>query len=56
MTLNQQDMVNLARWFQAEGGTLHDFIDALERPDRWAAEIAAARLLASLDLGDGGAS
>lgn len=53
--MNAREAALLARWFIAEGGTLEEFVDAIERPDRWRSEIDAALSLAEagLDFGDG---
>lgn len=48
--MTQHQTVLLARWFIAEGGTLEEFIDALERPDRWHSEIHAAMALDEIEL------
>lgn len=39
------DLAIFAKWMDAEGSTLAEFVDVLERPDRWESEIAAARAL-----------
>ena len=39
------DLAIFAKWMKAEGSNFDDFIDVLERPDRWESEIAAARAL-----------
>ena len=39
------DFAIFARWFLAEGGDLEQFVDVLERPDRWESDIRAARAL-----------
>ena len=44
-TVTIADLAIFAKWMDAEGSTLTDFVDVLERPDRWESEIAAARAL-----------
>jgi hypothetical protein len=48
------DLLLLAHWMDAEGGSLAEFIDVIERPDRWQAELNAARALAEMCLDFGG--
>ena len=48
--MSTRETVLLARWFIAEGGTLEEFVDAIERPDRWRAEIHAALALDEIDF------
>lgn len=47
--MTMQEAVLIARWFIAEGGTLEEFVDVLERPDRWRPEINAALALSEID-------
>ena len=48
--MNPKETLLLAHWFIAEGGTLEEFVDAIERPDRWQPEIHAALALDELGL------
>lgn len=50
LIVSTREMALLARWFIAEGGTLEEFVDAIERPDRWQPEIHAALALDELGL------
>jgi hypothetical protein len=45
------DLALLARWFLADGGTLEEFVDVLEKPHRWMAEMNAAQVLRGLGVG-----